>query len=159
MNKKAQTSMGIATIIMVAITVIVGAILLQASAQNVGDVRNTITLENVSVGTLAAEGGTLTLTDYRAISDVVIYNATGTLVPAANYTVTNNVVTNGALSVTITTGAVNEYANDSINVSGTAQPLTYDGSTGGRAMAGLIIILMALSMAVFVIVYAVKNKY
>lgn len=157
MNKKGQTMVGVGGFIMLAIALIVGLILLQASAQNVGDVTNTVTLANVSIGNLGAEGASIYVTDYKAISSVVIYNATGTLVPAANYTVTNNVVYNGAEAVQITTGAVNAYANDSVNISGTAQPLTYANDSGSRSMSVLIIILMALALVATAVVYAVKG--
>jgi len=156
MDRKEEVKMG--GIIVIAIGLIVGAILLQASAQNVGQVRDTVTLANKSF-TLAAEGSSVYLTGYRAVTDPVIFNATGTVVPAANYTVTNNVVYNGALAIQIETAAANSFANDSANISGVAQPLTYDTTASGRSVAYLIIIMAALSLAAFAIGYAMKNDF
>ena len=156
MNNK-QGQMGqVGMVILLAITLIVGAILLVAAAQNTGQVTDTSTLANKSF-TLGAEGASVYLTDYKAISSPVIYNATGTLVPAANYTVTNNVVYNGQEAIKITTGAVNVYANDSANISGVAQPLTYSSDAGARSMTNLIIILMALALMAVAVGYAVKG--
>lgn len=148
---------GTGMIIAIAVTLIVGLVLFVTIAQEVGTSTNTITLANSSF-TSAAAGSSVYLTDYRAISGVVIYNATGTLVPAANYTVTNNVVYNGALTVQVTTGAVNEYAGDVWNISGTAQPTGYVDSSGGRAIANLIPLLFALGIAIIALTPTMRSK-
>lgn len=156
-NKGEMNTVGL--LVVVAVVLIVGVIFMQSIAQNVGDTTNTITLANSSF-TLASEGDSVYLTNYRAISSPVIYNATGELVPAANYTITNNVVYNGALAIKIETAAVNAYANDSANISGTAQPLTYIAESGGRATSNLIPIMFALLLAVIALypVYSSKLK-
>lgn len=155
MNKKAQAGVGM--LIIVAIAVIVGAILLTTSAQNVGDVTNTVTLANSSF-TLGAESNVVYLTNWKSISGAVVYNATGELVPAANYTIANNVVYNGAEAISITTSAVNSYANDSCNISGTVQPLTYSANSGSRSVAGLIVVFFALGIGVVALYPVLKNK-
>ena len=155
MNNKGQA--GVGALLVIAISVIVGVILFTAVAQQVGTTTNTVTLTNKSF-TLGAVNVSIYLTDYRAISSPVIYNATGTLVPAANYTLTNNVVNDGALSVQITTGAVNAYAGDAWNISGTVQPLTYIPDAGGRALAGLIVIFFALAIAVVALTPTFQSK-
>src|SRR5512133_2040382 len=91
---------GIGGIIILAIALIVGAILLQGSAQNIGSMVNTVAVANVTLDTVV-NGTAQYLTDYRAISDVVIYNETGGIVGSGNYTITNNVINNGALAVEI----------------------------------------------------------
>ena len=144
MNRKGQMS-GVGMLIAVAITVIVGAILLQATAQSAGDVTNTIAITNES---FAAANNTLYTFNYKALTGVVIYNNTADVViGAGNYTVTNNVVTNGALTSTV---AVNfssaVYAGDGWNISATAQSTTY-GDGAGRAVTGLIIVFFALAVA------------
>lgn len=144
MNEKGQVGLG--TIIILFVAVVVGVILFTTIAQQVGTTTNTVTLANSSF-TSASEGSSAYLTNYRSISGAVIYNATGTLVPAANYTITNNVVHNGGLAIEITTGAVNAYANDTWNISGTAQPLTYIPNSGGRTMATLIVLFFAFAVA------------
>lgn len=152
-----DNKIGIGVIMVTFIGVIVGVILFQAIAQNVGSSTDTITLANSSF-TLGEESGSVYLTDYKLISDVVIYNATGDLVPADNYTVTNNVVYNGGLAVQITTGVVNEYANDSANISGTAQPLTYISESGGRSMALLIPIFFALMILAIALIPTARSE-
>jgi len=134
-------------LLLTAIGVIVGLVLLVASAQQTNDLVNTVTLSNSSF-TAPAESGSYYFTTYKAISSPVIYNATGDLVPAANYTVTNNVVYNDALAVRVTLGAVNEYANDTWNISGTAQPLGYATDSASRSIVPLIVIFGALAIAV-----------
>lgn len=156
MNSKGQINLG--TILVVFITVLVGAIFVQSIAQEVGNTNNLVTLENTTIGTLGAEGETIYITDYKYIGSPVIYNATGDLVPAANYTLTNNVVYNGAEAISITTAAVNAYANDSVNISGSAQPLTYIPDSGGRAMASLIVIMFALAVAIVALTPTLRSE-
>ena len=156
MNKKGEV--GVGTLVLLAVVLIVGVIFFQTIAQSIGTSTNTVTLANESF-TFAAESGSVYLTDYRAVSDVVIYNATGTLVPAANYTVTNNVVYNGALAVQIDTGVVSDYANDSSNISATAQPLTYIADSGSRAMANLIIIFFAILLIGIALQPVIESKF
>jgi len=144
MNKKGQME-GVGILIAVALAVIVGAILMQASAQNTGQVRNTVAIVNDSFA--AANNTNYYLSGYKACSSVVIWNNTAdVLIGAGNYTVTNNVVHDGAVEVRI---AVNYssavYAGDGWNISCTAQPDTYSDSAG-RAVSGLIIVFMALAL-------------
>jgi hypothetical protein len=147
-NKKGQMN-GVGMIIVIALAVIVGAILFQASAQNVHTVRNTVAIVNES---FAAANNTLYTpisADYKSCANVVIYNNTAdVIIGAGNYTVTNNVLVNGAERITV---AVNYssavYAGDGWNISCTAQPSAYS-SSGGRAVTGLIILFFALAVAV-----------
>lgn len=154
MNNKGQITMQV--VIGIFITVLTGVILFQTIAQQVGTSTNTISVANESF-TLASEGGSVYLTNYRSISGVVIYNRTGTLVPSANYTVTNDVVYNGALAVKVTTGSINAYANDSANISGTALPLTYISDSGSRSVAALIVIMFALAVLSVTLYPVLKN--
>lgn len=144
-NKKGQ--IGIQETMYIFIAVIVGLILFQAVAQNVGQATNTVELVNSSQ-TLAANGASIYLTDYQALSSVVILNATdNTTIGAGNYTITNTVIYNGALAVKITTDDA-AYASSDVRVSGTAQPLTYIADSGARSMTALITIFFALLVAV-----------
>ena len=146
---------------MLAIALIVGAILLQGSAQNVGTATNTIVLQNKSLGTVT-NSSTAYLTDYRALGGtIVVTNSTnGAVIASSNYTITNNVVYNGQLAVKVTA-----TANDGDGFTGAvwqinstaAQPLGYIGDAGSRSIAGLIVLLMALAMAAVAIGYAVKG--
>ncbi len=145
MDKKGEgQELGI--IIIVAITLIVGVIFFQAIAQQVGE---TTTLSGFTndTKTLAANASSIYLTEYRALSDVIITNMSGTTITSGNYSVTNNVVYNGALAVQITT-IHDEYESTSVNISATAQRVTYIPESGGRAMASLIAIFFALAVLV-----------
>lgn len=154
-NKRGEATIGV--LIMTAIAIIVGVILLVGSAQNIGESTNTITVANASLG-VASNSTTVYLTSYKLISDVVIYNGTA-IVPATNYTVTNNVVYNGALAVSVlpSSGAIYNYTGYQWNISGTAQPIGYIPESGGRAVAGMIIVFFALSIAVVALTPSLRN--
>lgn len=149
---------GVGGFIMLAIALIVGAILLQSSAQNTNDVVNTFSVANRSLGA-ASNSTTVYLTDMKAISSVVIVNSTnGAVVGSGNYTVTNNVVYNGALAVSVlpTTPADSGFSGYVWNISGTAQPTAYADSAG-RSLTNLIIVMMALALVAIAVGYAVKS--
>lgn len=147
-NKKGQV--GLQEILYVFIAVLVGVVLFQAIAQQVGSTTNTVEVANTSLDTVV-NGTAQYLTDYRAISSVVIYNETGdVIVGSGNYTITNNVVYNGALAVKILPDASENWTT-AWKVSGTAQPLTYIADSGARSMAALIVIFFALLVAVIAI--------
>lgn len=159
MNTRGQVNVGM--IIVVAVSLIVGAILLTAVAQQVGESTNTVAIENRSLDTIAA-GTAQYLTDIKSISDVKIFNATGDVeVPSSNYTVTNNVIdpTTGGLCVNVTpivTGLNNTWSG-AWTIDGTAQPLGYVTDSGGRAVAGLIVILFALAIAVIALSPTIRS--
>ncbi len=158
MNKQGQ--MGIGMIIMIFITIILGAIFLQAIAQSVGESVNTVALAN-QTETLAANGASIYITEWGAITSVVIINASNDIVITdGNYTVTNNVVdpTTGGLSVKITTDDA-AFASTAVEVSGTAQPTTYIADGGSRAMANLIVIMFALAVLVAIIGPSVSREF
>lgn len=148
MNKKGQ--IGVGAIIMVAITVIVGAIFLVAIAQETGKSTNTVSVANASLG-VADNDTAVYLTDYRALSDVVVWNESEVIIPSTNYTVTNNQIdpTTGSLSVKVqpNSAAIWNYTDWTWTISGTAQPVTYVAESGGRAMVSLIVIFFAIAVA------------
>lgn len=152
-NKKGQV--GLQEILYVFIAVLVGVVLFQAIAQQVGSTTNTVSVVD-SQHTAAANGASFYLTDYRAVSGFVAENITnGTAgfpitIAAGNYTVTNNVVYDGALAVKITVDDA-AYASETWNLTFTAQPLTYIADSGARSMAALIVIFFALLVAVIAI--------
>ena len=150
MNKKGQVN-GFAMILIAFMAIIVGVVLFQVIAQEVGSSTNTVAVVNASLGA-ASNSTTVYLTDYRSISDFVIYNESGTeIIPASNYTVTNNDLdSDSALSVSVlpTTGTYPGFDGHTWTISGTAQPVTYIADSGGRAMAALIVVFFALAVAV-----------
>ena len=146
MNKKGQ-SMG--SILLVFITIIVGVILFQVIAQQVGDSTNTVTVLN-KVETLGANGASIYVDEYKYMDSVTIVNGTGgDTISSGNYTITNNAInpTTNALSVKITTDDA-QFASESVIINATAQAPDYIGDAGGRAMAGLIVIFFALAIGV-----------
>jgi predicted Kef-type K+ transport protein len=147
MNSRGQMTVGM--IIVLAVTLIVGLVLFQVIAQNVGETTNTVALENQTLADLT--NGTLVyVTNCRALSDVAIFNATGDVeIPSDEYTVTNNVVYNGALAVSILPDVdiTKGYDVGVTTIDATCQPLTYAAESGSRAMLNLIVIFFALAIA------------
>ena len=148
-NNKAQIA-GVGIFVMAAVAVIVGLVMLQSSAQNIGGVINTVSVANTSLATVV-NGTPQYLTGYTYITDVVVYNETGNvIVGAGNYTVTNNFVYNGQEVVKITPDATAGWKS-AWKVSGTARPQGYANDAGSRAVAGIIILLAAIAIAIYLL--------
>jgi preprotein translocase subunit SecG len=148
MNKKGQTAGLVSTLIVIAIAVVVGVVLLQASAQNVGQVRDLVTVENATLGTLV--NGTATyITEYKSCTDFKVWNATGDVeVPSAGLTTTNNVVYNGQEAIRVVPNVAAGYKVAASTYDGVCQPLTYEPNAGNRAIAVLIVVMFALAIGV-----------
>ena len=154
MNNKGQSMQ---MLVIVFIALIVGVILFQTVAQNVGEATNLGSIVNTSLATVV-NGTTQYITDYRAISDVIIINETNNVVIAAgNYTITNNVVYNGALAISILP-ATDIGLKTAWKVSGTVQPLTYIDDAGSRSMASLIVIFFALAVGLIALYPVYESK-
>lgn len=154
MNKKGAQGMTggmVGGLVLVALTLIVGVILLQASAQNVGQVRDLVTQGNATLGTMT-NGTTIYITAYKSCSSFKIWNATEDVeIPSTNYTVTNNVIYNGQEAISVAPGVETltyAYNKGTAKYQGICQPLTYDPTSGGRAVAFIIIIMFAVALAV-----------
>lgn len=162
MNNRGQIG-GAGLLITLAITLIVGAIFLQASAQNVGSATDLGAITNLSIGT-QTNGTAYYFTDYKELSDVEIYgNATSsganvTKLTSTNYTITNNVIYNGALAVKLEPNSA-LYTATSWNISATTTPLTYISDSGGRSTATLIIILSALALLAVAVGYGIRRDW
>jgi len=74
-----------------------------------------------------------------------------------NYTVENNVIYNGALSVNVTVDDA-EFEGLGWKISGTAQPLTYIANSGGRSLVGIITIFFALAIVVAAMYPVISSK-
>ena len=147
----------IGVIISIFVAIIVGLVLLQSSAQQVGNSVNTVSVVNESLG-IASNTTTVYLTNYKSISNVVVINnSNGAIVPATNYTVTNNVIYNGQEVVTVLPKATADYRGYQWNISGTAQPMGYIPDAGGRSIAGLIVVFAALAIAAVVLVPSIRD--
>jgi uncharacterized protein (UPF0333 family) len=161
-NKKGELNI-VGLLIITAVLLIVGVIFFQATAQEIGKATNTQAIANQSLGTLT-NGTALYVTNCRDLSDVKVFNATGDVeVNSANYTVTNNVIYNGALSVKVDPvvdagGRGLGYNKGTATIDGTCQPLTYIGDSGGRAMASLILVMFGLLLVVIAMTPTLREK-
>jgi len=142
-------------IIGVFVAVFVGIVLFQVVAQEAGKSTTLDTLVNTSF-TAPANGESGYVTTYRHLSDLTVTNSSGSAIAEGNFTVTNNVVYNGALAVQVQVDS-DEYESQEWLLSGTAQPLTYAADAGTRAVIPLIAIFFALALAVVAMVPALRN--
>lgn len=153
MDKKGENTMaGVGMFMGIFVLVIVGIALFQASAQQVGNASDLLTIENRSLTGVAVDGTAQFFTDIKLINSVLVFNATGNVeVPADNYTIANNVIENGALAVSITPTVVAVELGmeaGTWTIDGTAQPLGYIPDSGARSVATLIAIFFALAIAI-----------
>ena len=159
MNNKAQLA-GLGVLLTVALGIIVGAILLQASAPAVAQVNTLQNINNQSI-TLPATNGNVSLTGQSA-SNVILTNRTsGTVVPASNYTITNNVLINGQLYAVLQLKDGN-FSGNVMNISYTSEPFGYANDSGSRVMIGLVLVFGALAifaMAISPIGKALKDLF
>ncbi len=154
-NNKGQILIG--GIIMIAITAIVGVILLLSSAQNIHPTVNTVDLVNYSVA-LGALYTETSIPGIGVVGDVVMHNVTsGVVIGAANYTVTDYELVDSTLTATLNVTSAT-IASQTVNLSYTYQPEGYSTNSGARAVANLIIILFALSIAVVTLTPTLKSK-
>ena len=162
MNKKAEADLSVGGVIIIAIAAIVGLILLQATAQYVGDVTNTVDVVNETL--LSSNGTTLALIAQfqgKSVSDVVISNGSGGFViSSGNYTIYNNQVINGVetAGINVSASIADGLQTQAWNASYTFQPTTYDTNSGGRAVAGLIVIFFAIAIAVVMLIPTLRSK-
>ena len=145
-KKKKKGQLGFGAILVAFIAIIVGLTLFTVIAQTVGTSTSTVAVVNASLGTVSNSTYAY-LTNYRSITDVVVWNSTTQLVAAANYTVTNNVVNNGAEAIRFIAINTTGYTGTTWYISGTAEPLGYVGGASG-SIALLIPIFFALLIAV-----------
>ena|SRR3990167_9801092 len=136
--------------------IIVGLVLFQASAQEIGNTVNTIGIVNQTL-TAPALNGFVNLQG-KEVSNVVVWNSTPVLRNAANYTIQNNRVVDGAFA------PARLQSNDanmagSLNVSYTYEPYTYIDDGGGRAMANLIPIMFALAILIIVLLPTLRERF
>ena len=161
MNRQGQVELG--AILLAFIVVIVGVVLMVASAQLVGDTTNTQSFTNISLAA-PANGATVNLngkfvTDFVAINST---NATGgqddiPVIGAGNFTIVNNQVVNGEETARITVDDT-QFQSTNWNVTYTTQPTTYISNSGGRAIANIIIVFFALAIVVVTLFPTLRNK-
>jgi len=155
-DRKGQ--IGIGVIILVAVAVIIGAVILNTSADNLAILTQTVNTVNKTF-TAPAINGNLTV-EGQAVTSVIATNASsGTLIPASNYTITNYVLSNGQLISTFTSlGGDGGWQGKSINLSYTYEPFGYDRNSGNRSVIGLVVVFFALAIAVVAITPVFQEK-
>lgn len=155
-NKKGQTIGGViitAIGIIVALTLLVGGV-----TEGYGTLTQTVQQVNQNL-TLRSDQAT-TLTGKNPTSVVVRNGTSGTLVAAANYTITKEkILADGTLGSTIQLGTgVNAADNNTVKtLNYTYEPLGYATDSATRSIAGLILIFAGLAVAVFALVPILRN--
>lgn len=155
MNSKGE-SLTVGTFVLLAVAVIVALTLLTGGiSQGVSTLSNTVTVTDQAVALPAALNTAVTLKG-QAVSGVVLTNTSGFVISSGNYTVSNRVLSNGALIATIDLDVAG-YNGTNALIDYVYEPFGYDTNGGGRVIAGLIIIFAALAVVVVVLAPIIKN--
>ena len=164
MDKKGE--IGIGVLMLTFISVLVGLILLQAVAPNIGQATNsysyTTATKNYTTTLPAANGSKVWLNGQDLLSTPTVYNMTGALTwGTGNYTI--------AEGVNPTTGVKGIYLQaDRFPNAALANPvnITYEygsdgyiNNSGGRAMANLILIFFAMAVLGVVLYPVIKERF
>jgi hypothetical protein len=161
MNNKGQmTGLGILFVVFVAVVVAVAMLTGSGGiASNVASVTDTINVVNQSVVTPNVGVTSNGLLRGKAVSNVLITNASQQVVPATNYTITNYVVgSDGVLTVAFrSNGGGLALAGNTTKVSYTYEPLGYATDAGARSIASIIIILVCLAIGVIALVPTLRS--
>ena len=145
MDKQGQGAIGLGVIMMVFITTIVGVVLFQTVAQEVGGTTSTVVQPNLTF-TAPANGARTDIAGQELLSTPVVSNGTGVIL-AGNYTVDE--------IVSETTGVKTiSFQTDDAHIAAGEFNITYDygadgyiDSSGARSMALLIPLFFALGIA------------
>lgn len=163
MNKKGQATLQVGIILSVFIAVLVGLILLTDVAGFVGTTRNTQTQNDTIDGTSTttpANGATIDLPGQELLSTPIVMNASGTAetITSDNYTIAEGVsATTGLKTIQFTTVGT-EIDAMAVNISYTYGADGYIESSGGRAIAGLIILFFALGIGVIALMPTMRDR-
>lgn len=156
MNKLGQVNVG--GLIAIAVTIIVGAVLLVAVAGQVGTTSNTITDTNASF-TAPAVSEVIDLTGMELIGTPVVINATGgETISSGNYTIDEGVsATTSVKTIRYTSTATSEYAEQPIFITYTYGADGYIADASARSIVSLILIFMALGIAMVALVPTLRS--
>ncbi|KKN56556.1 hypothetical protein LCGC14_0571340 [marine sediment metagenome] len=154
-NRAEQGVMGV--LLMVFILLVLGAIFLEASAQNLGFFRNTVEVTNASI-TLGLADVNVSAPGQAFQGTITIFNATDNPVGEEFFHLNNNQIVDSSLTWTI--GANNAtMASEVITISFTSEPEGFSKDSGSRAMGGIILILFAISVVIVSIVPVLREKF
>jgi hypothetical protein len=146
---------GLGMLVMIAVALIVGLILFQAVAANVSQSTGSngaTSVVNASYTAILNTNVEITGQELVSVGGVVNIT-TGVAIPAANYTVSECVRTSDNLKGIClkTTGTAFNAPIGQVAVSYTYYPVGYIDDAGGRAIAGIIVLLLAVALAVIVL--------
>ena len=145
----------VGSLMLVAISIIVGVILMSSVADNTAAVTQTRIATNDSV-TAGAENISVTLKGQDIVGDPVILNATSNKVVVSNFTVVST-VSNGNKILVMTTKPGAVYAGQAVKVSYTYQPYGYvDG--GSNVVIQLVVIFFAMAIMVVPLYIVLQEK-
>lgn len=153
MNKKGEKENTLSLFIVGTIAVIVGLILLSASANNVYTVQNTASMKNTTI-TLGTQNTYVPIAGYQLLTNPVITNGTATLLTNTDVVVVNF----GANGLAQAYANSSTYAGKAVNISAaSAEPYGYDENSGSRTMAGIIVLFGALACGLIFLWIAMKD--
>lgn len=156
MNAKGQ--IGVGAFLMVFIGIIVSLVIIQSSAQLVGETTNLITETNQTV-TVAAENASIELKGKNIEGSAVILNATSNAtISNGNFTFLSQVGSDGQVSLFMRTNVGSIFASKSVKVTYTYQPDGYIPEAGSRTIMGLIVLFGVIGIAVIALGPTLQNK-
>jgi len=160
MNRKGE--IGITEFLVVFIGIIVGLVLFVPIGQFVGTATgaNLATYSNQSI-TMPAIGSSADLNGQELVGTPVVTNSTittGGRVPATNFTIDERVDSQGLKGVVLTSKG-GDYVGSVVNISYQSYPDGYIDNAGGRSMALLIPIFVALATMVIGLMPSVREKF
>jgi len=161
-SKKAE--LGVGTMIIMFIGIIVALVLLTASAGEVGKSTSTDVLSN-GLYTAPASGSCIDLKGQELLSAATVTNRTSGTAKTVNFTIAEGISTVDGLKRIrfCTTGASagggDAWSGLAFNVSYTYGPEGYADDSGARSILGIVILLAAIAVVVFVVYPAVKEKF
>ena len=140
MNKSAQ--LGLGAVMLMFIGIIVGIALIGSVADNQATLTNLQSVTNQTV-TFPENGSTLTLNGQALEGSITAVNASdGTAIGAGNFS-TANFVSSGTGYALVLTVLDEEYAESSVNLSYSYQPVGYNPDSGSRGIARLPLLFFA----------------
>ena len=150
MDRKGQVSVGM--VVILGIAAIVGLILFQAAAQETGkSLPGLVTANNVTY-TFPAAGSKLIITGQELVGTILVMNSTdGSVVPATNYTVAEEVRTTDGYKGIVVTAKAGYYNSKSVNISYQYYPDGYIDDSGGRGVMGIVVVLAAIAVALIIL--------
>jgi len=150
-SKKGASNFGI--LILIFIGVIVAIALFSATFEPIGNMRNIYTITGGQITTAATGNGTVTLTGRENTTAITVVNATDGSDWSSNFGVeTRNNAGGLAILLVTSDAAVAAGQNGSAaNVTYSYKPNGYNDSSGSRSIIGLILIMAALAIAIFVV--------